>query len=122
MHLLSWALIVDGITTIVTTSIIFRGFRNWSFFYDDTKKDSKTMLGKLFHCPMCFGFWVGAFFYLHGTIVLGLQGVFPFEIHRDQSVEPMKLIFGAFFNGAAASSLCWTTHLIRMKINETLGL
>ena len=49
MNFLTWALIVVGITAIVTRGSIFRWFRN---FFD--KVDFLA-------CPLCVGFWAGIF-------------------------------------------------------------
>lgn len=129
MQFIRWVAMVDGITTIVTTSILFRWFRNQRFFYLDEDRKTKTMLGKLFHCPMCFGFWVGGLIFLLAPFFepWGLQlALLPGPSLMDLTsftVVKLFVFFIAFLlNGAGAASLCWTTHLVRMKINETLGL
>lgn len=103
VQFITWILVVDGVTTIVTTSLLFRPLREAAFFVRD---GHRTWLGKLIHCPMCFGFWVGVLGCLLGIRIL----------------EHRWLVVALVANGSAASTVCWTTHLIRSKLNETLGL
>ena len=50
MDLVYFCLIAHGITQILVYGSIF-----------DTIRPCGGWLGKLFHCPMCMGFWVGLF-------------------------------------------------------------
>ncbi len=128
MKFICWFFVVDGITTIVTTSILFQWFRNQKIFYQDDAKKTKTMLGKLFHCPMCFGFWMGGLIFLldpflksWGSDLALVPGPSLLDLHL--SLNTLFAFFWSFlFNGAAGASICWSVHLIRMKINESLNL
>lgn len=115
-----WCLVVDGITSVVTTSVIFAPVRMWSFFWKD---GAKTWLGKWIHCPQCFGFWTGVLLYLVGFRIMNVE-VECKEIQGSLLVflVAMSKAFSCLAHGAAASSVCWTAHLIRSKMNETLKL
>ena len=55
MHLIYFVLAAYGLTQILVYGSIFnkiRPPRPWLYGF-----------GKLFHCPMCMGFWVGAFLF-----------------------------------------------------------
>ena len=53
LELIYFILCAYGMTQIVVYGQIFDSIR--------PKKDSLAGLGKLFHCPMCMGFWIGVF-------------------------------------------------------------
>jgi hypothetical protein len=53
MELLYFVLAAFGMTFIIVYSSIFERVREISTRYQFT--------GKLFHCPLCMGFWVGVF-------------------------------------------------------------
>tara|TARA_R110000744_G_scaffold110618_2_gene208684 strand:+ start:313 stop:654 length:342 start_codon:yes stop_codon:yes gene_type:complete len=52
MDLLYFVLTAYGLTQILVYGTIFNSVR-----------PTKGQLGELFHCPMCFGFWAGAFLF-----------------------------------------------------------
>ena len=52
MDLLYFVLASYGLTQILVYGTIFNSVR-----------PTKGKLGELFHCPMCLGFWVGAFLF-----------------------------------------------------------
>jgi hypothetical protein len=52
MELLYFVLAAYGLTQILIYGTIFNSIR-----------PTKGKLGELFHCPMCLGFWVGAFLF-----------------------------------------------------------
>jgi hypothetical protein len=52
MDLLYFVLAAYGLTQILVYGTIFNSIR-----------PTKGKLGELFHCPMCLGFWVGAFLF-----------------------------------------------------------
>jgi hypothetical protein len=87
--LITWVLVVYGATLIVTGSIIMRPLRalaaRWS-----------PWLGKLFECPMCFGFWAGVGAHLLGA---GPAVHWPWP-------------FGVIADGCAASAACWSCHVV----------
>lgn len=64
-----WALAVAGSALILTQSSIFAPLRDWLESKADGAKKAENMwplpyaswLSKLAHCPMCSGFWFGAF-------------------------------------------------------------
>ena len=68
MDLLYFVLCAYGLTQIIVYSSIFRALR------EDILEKSEW-LGKLVNCPMCMGWWVGAF--LFG--INGLTELFNFE-------------------------------------------
>jgi hypothetical protein len=55
MLLILHTLATIGLTFIITLSSLFKPLRDWT---------SRWIIGKLFHCPMCFGFWAGLLNYL----------------------------------------------------------
>lgn len=81
--LLAWALANVGLTTILTQGRIFKPIRD--------------RLGwKFLCCPLCVGFWAGV-----GLSLLGLS------LFR----TPL-LPLNAFFNGLAASGVCWIAYVV----------
>ena len=64
MDLIYFILCAYGLTQILVYGTIF-----------DKIRPKKGRLGELFHCPMCMGFWIGAF--LFG--INGLTELFSFE-------------------------------------------
>ena len=67
----------SGATFIVVLSSIFEPVRKWFWLDDDTLEAIKTnqikrtnkqalmkFFGTLIHCPVCFGFWMGAIMFL----------------------------------------------------------
>lgn len=80
---LPWALIVYGITLVVTGAKITAPFRAW------VERRSK-FFGKLLCCPMCFGWYVG--------LAIGFS---PYSFTR----FPLTDAF-------AACAWCWTCHVI----------
>jgi len=52
MDLLYFVLAAYGLTQILAYGTIFNSIR-----------PTEGKLGELFHCPMCLGFWVGAFLF-----------------------------------------------------------
>ena len=64
MDLLYFVLAAYGLTQILVYGTIFNSIR-----------PTEGKLGELFHCPMCLGFWVGAF--LFG--INGYTELFTFE-------------------------------------------
>lgn len=102
----AWLMMIDGTTVIITQSRIFRPLREMRVFQDASGQ--KNWAGKFLCCPMCIGFWVGVL-----SVVLG---VFPAEF----SWGPTWLL--AWTVGCISSGWCWSIHLVREKLNETLGL
>ena len=55
LELLYFILCAYGMTQIVVYGEIFNSIR--------PSKEFLNGFGKLFHCPMCMGFWIGAFLF-----------------------------------------------------------
>ena len=68
MDLIYFILASWGMTQILVYGTIFENQRDWIM-------EKSNWLGALIHCPMCTGFWVGAF--LFG--INGLTELFNFE-------------------------------------------
>jgi len=116
LSLLLWALIVYGATSIVTVSSIFTSFRQWfykgytynheskAWEYDNTRPlwlvRILWKLGKLFKCPMCFGFWVG------GALSLGWFSPTAYALQGGN----------VFFDAILGSTICYILHAIMWKI------
>jgi hypothetical protein len=64
MNLLIWILVSFGITISITHGKLFKNFRKKAW-------DVHTLLGELFGCPMCLGFWVGILLNLTWQSVTG---------------------------------------------------
>tara|TARA_R100000152_G_C6770097_1_gene196157 strand:+ start:1203 stop:1499 length:297 start_codon:yes stop_codon:yes gene_type:complete len=65
-----WVLVCFSLTLIVTDGTIFEKWRT-------AIRNRSDFLGKLFSCPLCFGFWVGVllgYTYLSPTNCLLLDG------------------------------------------------
>ena len=56
MELLWFALAAYGLTFLVVYASIFNKIR--------PSKEWLGGLGKIFHCPLCFGYWAGKFMFL----------------------------------------------------------
>ena len=67
MELLAFILCAYGLTQILVYGHVFEKIR--------PKKEWLKGFGRLFHCPMCMGFWVGVF--LWG--INGFTELFTFE-------------------------------------------
>ena len=91
--LLVWALVVHGLTQIVTVSRIARPIR-------------ESLLGSKFyvlHCPMCFGWWVG--------FGLSLAGLSPLA-----GLVSWPIALRALADGWAASAVAWAAHVALARI------
>jgi hypothetical protein len=86
--LVRWALVVFGVTLVVTFSKIAAPIR----------KIWPAML----HCPLCFGWWVGLFF---GAV--GRVGPAP---------DSWPLWAAALTDAFASSALCWTWHVVLVRL------
>ena len=93
---LYWLLIVDGLTMIVTRSSLFLPLR---LALDE---HAPARLAELVRCPMCFGFWAGAF--------SSIAGLTPF-------VYPgLPWWVSAWAVGCASSAACFTMTGVRQKL------
>ena len=93
MDLLYFVLAAYGMTQIIILGSIFNKVR-----------PSKSWLkgfGKLFHCPMCMGFWVGVF--LFG--INGYTELFTFEYNLANA-----LVLGCLSSG--------TSYLLSVLVND----
>jgi len=93
MDLLYFVLSAYGLTQIITCGSIFdriRPSKNWLYGF-----------GKLFHCPMCMGFWTGLF--LFG--INGYTELFTFEYRIANA-----LILGCLSSG--------TSYLLSVLVND----
>jgi hypothetical protein len=94
--LIAWALVIHGVTQIVTVSRLFAPLRAaapWPW------------LSGLLKCPMCTGFWVG---FVASTLGLGpIQaiGMWPW---------PMA----AIADGAAASAVAYAVHVVQVALGS----
>ena len=93
MDLIYFILCSFGMTQIVVFGSIFNKVR--------PSKDWLGGFGKLFHCPMCMGFWSGIF--LFG--INNLTELFSFDYS----------IVNAFLMGCLASG---TTYFLSMLVND----
>lgn len=91
--MLAWALIVFGITLVVTGSSLFRPFR-------ESLRPGK--LQTLFRCPLCFGWWVG--------LVLALV------THMGPAPAAWPLWMAALADAFASSAVCWTWHVVLVRL------
>ncbi len=101
-----WALVMVGVTTIVTQSKLFRPWRlRWacwtsrSIARPDGNIRMPTLWSTFFDCPMCIGFWAG----LCASAFFG-WGVAP-EI-------PHGVLFRWVADGCASSAVCWVTYVV----------
>ena len=93
MDLIYFILAAYGLTQILVLGSIFNKIR--------PSKNWLAGLGKLFHCPMCMGFWVGIFLF-------GINKnteLFTFEYNLTNA-----LILGCFSSG--------TSYLLSVLIND----
>ena len=93
MDLIYFILAAYGLTQILVVGSIFNKIR--------PSRESCKGLGKLFHCPMCMGFWVGVF--LFG--INGSTELFTFEYNIVNA-----LVLGWLSSG--------TTYLIGVLVND----
>ena len=93
MDLIYFILCSYGLTQILVFGSIFNSIR--------PSKDWFRGFGKLFHCPMCMGFWVGVF--LFG--INGLTELFNFDYN----------VANAFLLGCLSSG---TSYLISALVND----
>ena len=96
VELTVWAMVVYGLTLILTTSSLFAGARRHLLRIH-------PMLGALARCPMCLGFWVGA----AGALMPSLRVV-------DTGFLPCDLIL----SGAASSGWCWMVHVVMTRMGQ----
>lgn len=90
---LVWALVVHGLTQIVTVSRIAQPIR-------------ESPLGSrlyVLHCPMCFGWWAG--------VALSLAGLSPLA-----GLVAWPLVLRACADGWAASAVAWAAHVALARL------
>ena len=93
MELLYFVLTAYGLTQILVCGSIFNKIR--------PTKDWLYGFGKLFHCPMCMGFWVGIFLFC----INGHTELFTFKYN----------VFNALILGWLSSGTC---YLLSVLIND----
>jgi len=93
MDLLYFILTAYGLTQIIICGSIFDKIR--------PTKDYLNGFGKLFHCPMCMGFWVGVFLFC----INGKTELFTFEYN----------LINLFVLGWLSSGTC---YLLSVLIND----
>lgn len=86
-----WVLSVYGLTLIVTESLIAKPLR-------ELVRARSPFLGKLVHCPMCFGFWAGL-----GLALLGARA-YPGDI--------LSILLSAL----SGSAVCWLAHVLAHRL------
>jgi hypothetical protein len=109
-HLLIWALVVWGMTSILTRGRIFRPVRD--------RFAPGTFLGDFVRCDQCVGLWVG----------LGLSLGLGFGAVRMVGVLEKALPLGlsSVMDGVAASAVCaaagtLTDYVKAMTVKASLG-
>lgn len=93
MELIYFVLTAYGLTQIIICGSIFDKIR--------PSKDWLYGFGKLFHCPMCMGFWTGILLFS----INGQTELFTFEYN----------LFNAFILGCLSSG---TSYLLSVLIND----
>ena len=93
MELLHFVLAAYGMTFILVYGSIFDSIR--------PGKEQYRGYGKLFHCPLCLGFWVGVFLFL----VSPCTELFTFEYS----------VVNAFICGCISAG---TSYLLSMVVND----
>lgn len=103
-----WALVVLGLTIIVTQSTLFKPLR-------------RICPWKLLCCPMCFGFWVGALLSFFMGISISPQ--LPYVAGWDCLAHPawskmawVRVPLYCVFDGCAASALNWIVYVVLEKL------
>lgn len=98
-----WVLIGYGITNIVVFGKIFENFRSffvdWGNSQDLPFRRGFKFIGDLISCPMCFGFWCGAF--------LSIIIYSPVHVYYD-----MNKFMSWFFDGTILSGAVWVIYVI----------
>jgi hypothetical protein len=94
-----YSFLAYGITNIVVFSSIFNG---WRKFWE---KHSPRFFGKLFGCPMCFGFWVG---FLLSLLFEMYDVMTPITIY---GIKTNELRF--FLDACFTSGIVWLIHTIQ---------
>jgi len=93
MELLHFILAAYGMTFMLVCGTIFDSVR--------PSKESFKGYGKLFHCPLCMGFWVGIFLFL----VSPYTELFTFEYS----------VVNAFIYGCISAG---TSYLLSVVVND----
>jgi|TARA_R110000824_G_scaffold258494_1_gene447461 hypothetical protein len=93
MDLLYFVLCSYGLTMILVFGSIFNKIR--------PNKDWLRGTGKIFHCPMCMGFWVGVFLFS----INPFTELFTFDYN----------LINAFLLGCLSSG---TSYLLSMIVND----
>jgi len=93
MNLLHFVLCAYGLTMIVVYGSIFERFRKLT--------DKAGFYGKLFRCPLCFGFWAGVFLWS----INPYTELFTFDY----------ILINAFLLGCLSSG---TSYLLTMLVND----
>jgi hypothetical protein len=86
---LAWALVVFGVTNVLTTSKLAAPLRRLP-----------RQFGALFRCPMCAGFWVGVWLFVVAPTI-GPAVAFDWPLWAK-----------AVASGFASSAVCWIAHVI----------
>ena len=90
MSVVVWALVVMGVTTIITQSSLLFPIREWS-----ENRFRSTFLS----CSMCVGFWVGIV--ASSVFKLGVAPELPYWTG-----------FRWLADGCASSMACWTAYVV----------
>lgn len=115
-RLLTWALVVYGISFIITGAKIFRPVRRLLGPVDASRPDVidahrrvevknpvRRFFADLIYCPVCTGFWVGLCLSLGGLRIV-------------EGIALLPRFSGAVLNGAAASAVCWILHVVLVRV------
>lgn len=93
MDFIYWILVSFGITTIISTSKIFKPVRKFI-------GDRSRFLGELLSCSMCTGFWVGVFLSLTYYSPTG----------------------NIFFDACVSSACCWLLYCATWFLTLRFGV
>jgi len=106
MDLLLFSLVTLGFTLIVTQSSLFRPFR-------EAAQSVHEKVGDLISCPMCLGFWAG----FVGAAAFGLE----IQSRILSGLPPVGgyPIFAYMAHGMISSWVCWTAHVIQVRLGQT---
>jgi hypothetical protein len=121
-----WALASVGLTLVITQSSLFFPLRMWlASPWGASQPDMATppelrsyrsrFLAVLFSCPMCFGWWAGAWWVLAGVRPSGVDGGLEAMLHPS-ALPIMKLAQEALAAAFASSLLSWFAYLAHRKL------
>lgn len=109
MDFFIFILVGVGLTSVLVNGSIFESFR-------ELIQRKNTFIGKLIHCPMCTGMWIGIFLGMFLYSPVGQIMFKPVFIEEDISVvgsmggfllDIVKYILSLIFDGCIISLFAW---------------